>query len=250
MTAYGLIGAHRVTPPWLLLYGSAIILAEAVLALVSVTVGVLLQAAILIVVVSHFVFARPPRDRYLPVLGIVPLIRLLSIVMPIPGAEPISAYALVGAPALLGVFLSARAIGVSRAELGLGRPASLLEPALIATIGLPLGLVARSFGGLAAVPIDGVHPLLFVAVIALFVVLLEELVFRGLLQRVVSTRSRLLGIVAPNLIYAAMYLGSGSTVTVLFMGLTGALFSWAVSRTGSLWGVLGAHLLVRLVVQV
>ena len=198
MTAHGLISAHRATTNWLLVYGSVIILAEAILVLVNVALGVLLQAAILIAVVSHNAFARPPRDPQLPVLGLVPLIRLLSIAMPIPDAAPITAYVLVGAPALLGVLLIARAIGASHTELGLGQPTSLVQPALIATIGLPLGLVARSVGGLSAVATGGVHPLVFVAVVVPFVVLLEELVFRGLLQRVETTRSRLLGIVAPK----------------------------------------------------
>jgi CAAX protease family protein len=249
LTARGLIAARGATTNWLLVYGGFILLGEAILVLVNVTVGILLQAAILVAVVSHNSFARPPRDPQLPVLGLVPLIRLLSIAMPIPDAAPITAYVLVGAPALLGVVLSARAIGVSRSELGLGRPTSVLESAMIASIGLPLGLVARSIGGPSPLAVGDVNPLLFVAVLLPFVVLLEELVFRGLLQRVATTRSRLLGILAPNVLYAAMYFGSGSAVAVLFMALTGALFGWFVARSGSLWGVLGAHLIFRLVIQ-
>lgn len=250
MTPHGLIGAHRATTNWLLVYGSIFILAEAILVLVNVAAGIVLQAALFILVASHNAFAKLPRDPQLPVLGLVPLIRLLSLAMPIPDAVPIATYALVGAPALLGVLLTARAIGASRGELGLRRPTSFVEPALIATIGIPLGLVARGVGGLSPLAAGGVHPLLFIAVVVPFVVLLEELVFRGLLQRAATTRSQLLGIVAPNILYAGMYFGSGSAATVLFMGLTGILFGWVVSRSGSLWGVLGAHLLLRVVVQV
>jgi hypothetical protein len=250
LTARGLIVAHRATRNWLLVYGSLIILAEAILVLVNVAVGVLLQAAVLVVVVSHHALARSPRDPLLPVLALVPLIRLLSIAMPIPGTAPIFTYVLVGAPALLGALLTARAIGASRAELGLGRPTSLLEPAKIATIGLPLGLVARSVGGVSPMAIGDAHPVLFLVIVTLCVVLLEELVFRGLLQRAATTRSRLLGIVTPNVLYAAMYFGSGSAAAVLFMGLTGSLFGWVVSRSGSLWGVIAAHVLMRVVIQI
>lgn len=248
MTAPGLTVARHATTNWLLVYGSLIVLAEAVLVLFNATVGVVLQAAILIVVVSHSAFARVPRDPALPVLALVPLIRLLSIAMPIPAVPPITIHALVGAPALLGAILSARAIGVTRAELGLERPRSFSESALMALIGLPLGLVARSVG-LAPVVTGDVHPLLAIAVIVIFVVLLEELVFRGLLQRVATTRSGLPGIIAVNVLYAGMYVGSGAPMAVLFMGVTGTLFGSIVRRSGSLWAVLAAHLLMRLVIQ-
>lgn len=250
MRSRGLIGAPRSTTNWFLVYGSLFIQAETILVLVNVAAGIGLQAALLIVIASHNAFARLPRDPQLLVLALLPLIRLLSIAMPIPDATPIAAYALVGAPALIGAVLTARAIGLSPAQLGLRRPASLVAPALIAAIGLPLGLVARAVGGLSPMAIGDVHPLLFIAVVVPFVVLLEELVFRGLLQRVATTHSRLLGIVAPGILYAGMYFGSGSAATVVFMGLTGTLFSWVVSRSGFLWSVLGAHLIVRLLVQI
>ena len=250
MTARGLTLAPSAPRNWLLVYGSLIVLAEAIIVLVNVAAGVLLQAAILIVVVSHHAFARSPRDPVLPVLALVPLIRLLSIAMPIPGAASISTYVLVGVPALFGTLLAARAIGATRSDLGLGRPGSLTKTATIALIGLPLGLVARSVGGVSPMAIGDAHPVLFLVIVTLCVVLLEELVFRGLLQRAATTRSRLLGIVTPNVLYAAMYFGSGSAAAVLFMGLTGSLFGWVVSRSGSLWGVIAAHVLMRLVIQI
>jgi membrane protease YdiL (CAAX protease family) len=215
-----------------------------------VALGILLQAFVLVVIVTHNALARPPRNPLLPVLALVPLIRLLSLAMPIPGAAPISAYALVGAPALIGVFLVARAIGVSRQEIGLGRPRRPVEVALSTLVGVPLGLLARGEVGLAPISVEGVHPLLFVVVALPFVVLLEELVFRGLLQRVATSPSRIITIVAPNVLYASMYFGSGSTTVVLFMGLTGVIFGILVRRQGSLWGAIGAHMILRVLVQI
>lgn len=250
MSARALLGRPRAPANWLLVYGSLIVLSEAILVLVDVALGILLLAAVFIIIVSHNALARPPRNPLLPVLALVPLIRLLSVAMPIPGAAPISVYALVGAPALIGAILVARAIGASRQDLGLGRPARPVEVVLSTLIGVPLGLLARGVVGLAPISVEGVHPLLFVAIAVPFVVLLEELVFRGLLQRVATSRSRLIGIVAPSVLYAAMYFGSGSASVVLFMGITGIIFGVMVSRQHSLWGVLGAHMILRVLVQI
>ena len=249
MTAQRLTGAPRATTSWLLVYGSLIILAEAILVLASPAVGILLQASLLLVIVSHNALARPPRDPVLPVLALLPLIRLLSVVMPIAGTDPISVYVLVGAPALLGAILVARAIGASRTDLGLALPTPPVATALTVTLGLPLGFVARQVVGLSPIAASGVHPLLLAAIGVPFVVFLEEFVFRGLLRRVATTHSPLVGLVVPSVLYAAMYFGSGSATVVLFMGLTGAIFGLLAGRTGSLWGVMGAHLLLRILVQ-
>jgi hypothetical protein len=243
-------GLGRLPSTWFLAYGGAFIVSEAVLIFGDIAVGVLLEAAILVVVISHSALTRPPRDPALPILALLPLIRLLSVALPIPGTAEIFPYALVGAPVLLGAVLSARAMGASRTDLGLGRPASIGTIALIAAIGLPLGLVARAADLILPLATGDANPLVVLAVVVLFVAFLEEFVFRGLLLRVASEGSRLAGIAAASVLYAAMYFGSGSAAAVVFMGLTGALFGYLAGRSGSLWGVLGAHLLLRLVVQI
>ena len=235
---------------WVLVYGSLVLMAEAVLALVDVAVGAALHAAILVAVATHAAYSRVPRDAQLPVLGLVPLIRLLSIVMLVPGIAPIYWLGMVGAPALLAVGLAMRAMGASPADLGLGRPRSISEQAIVATVGLPLGWVGVNVVGLPGMPAEGVSPLLFVAMVGPFVVLLEELVYRGLLQRAAAAHGALVAIVAPNFFYAATYFSTALSGAILFMGVTGVLFSLIVYRTGSLWGVIGANMLLRIALQI
>jgi membrane protease YdiL (CAAX protease family) len=246
-------GARRGVPPgahWVLIYGNLVLVAEAVLALVDVAIGAALHGAILLAVATHSAYSRVPLESQLPVLCLISLMRLLSIVMLVPGFLPIVWLVLVGAPALLGVLLAVRAMVGSPAGIGLGRPRSVIEQAAIASVGLPLGWIGVNLLGLPAFPADGVNPAVFVAVTALFVVLLEELLFRGLLQREASAYGAVAAVVAPNVFYAATYFSTAIGAAIVFMALTGILFSLAVHRTGSLWGVIGANLLLRIALQI
>ena len=249
MTGRGTAAGSNPRTNWLLVYGSLIVLAEAALALVNPMAGVIMLTAIFVTIISHHGFAPLPRDPGLPILALLPLVRLLSMAMPIPGIPTASVYLLVGGPALIGAALAARAIGLSRRELGFALPKPLYGPLLVAALGVPLGLVARTIGGVAPIAAPGLSPILFLIVVAVFIVLFEEFAFRGLLYRVAATRSASVGLAASSILYAAMYFGSGSASAVLFMGLTGVVFGLAVSRTGTLWGVLGAHLIMRLLIQ-
>jgi membrane protease YdiL (CAAX protease family) len=240
---------HRRIPNWLLVYGTLIVMAEVVLIVISPIGGIALHAAILIGLASHNTFARTPKDPQIPILMLLPLVRLLGIVMLIPEFPTISWYALAGAPALVGTLLVLRATLLSPAAIGLGRPDSSRESLLFALTGIPLGLLLTGLVGPRAALHGEPSALVFVAVVVPFVVLLEELIFRGALQQVTAARAPNLALLVPNVLYASLYLGSGGHVA-LAMGGVGILFSAGVLRTGSLWGVLGAHFLMRVVLQV
>jgi membrane protease YdiL (CAAX protease family) len=245
-----LVGGRRAPTNWFLAYGALIILAQAVLAVVNVAIGVVVLGFVLVLLTTHIALARPPRDPVLPALSLVPLISLLGVAMTDPNVHPALVYVLAGSPVLVGTVLVSRAIGASARDLGLRRPRSPVLTVLTVGLGIPLGLAARDLVGLAPIDLDDSSLLLSLAIAIPFVVVLEEVVFRGLLQHVAMARSLALAVVAPNVLYASVYFGSGSTLVVLFMGLTGTIFSLAVARTGTLWGVLGAHLILRILVQV
>jgi uncharacterized protein len=240
---------HRRIPNWLLVYGTLIVLAEVVLVVFSPIMGIALHAIVLIGLASHNTFARTPKDPQIPILMLLPLVRLVGIVMVIPEFPAISWYALAGAPALVGTMLVLRATFLSPGTLGLGRPDSLRQTLFMSLSGIPLGLIISGLVGPRAALHGEPDALLFLAVVLPFVVLLEELIFRGALQRVTTARAPNLAILVPNVLYASLYLGSGGPIA-LAMGGVGIILSAGVMRTGSLWGAIGAHFLLRVVLQV
>ncbi len=71
--------------------------------------------------------------------------------------------------------------------------------------------------------------------------LLEEMIFRGLLQRTAETVLPRWGLVYVALLFAVLHIGYRSLVDVLFVLVVGLFFGRIVQRTRSLVGVTLAH---------
>jgi len=69
----------------------------------------------------------------------------------------------------------------------------------------------------------------------------EELVFRGVIQRVSLESGLRYGILYVSILFALLHVGYGSLTDVAFVFAVGLLFGYLVARTGSLLGVSLAH---------
>src|SRR5437868_5204765 len=123
-------------------YVAAIAGAEFVVARVGVVPGLICHALILLALLEHYAWQHlAPYRRALPVLALAPLLRILSLAMPIGAVPRLYWYVLVGLPLLAGVMFAGLLLGVSWAGLGLGR--CRWRPQLfIALSGPPLSLAA------------------------------------------------------------------------------------------------------------
>ena len=229
-------------------YGVAVVVAEAILVFSSVTTGLVCYAILVIALLSHTALAQSARyGRALPVLALIPLLRILSLTVPATRVPQVYWPAMVGIPLFIGVALVIRLVGFSRATLGLGaRP--WLPQLLIALSGLPLGLAA--FFILRPKPLWPTPDLgelaLGALILLIFAGLLEEIIFRGMLLQVAGESLGRAGVFYSSALFAAMYLGSLSAGYVVFMGLVGLFFGWCVNRTSSIWGVILAHSLLSI----
>jgi hypothetical protein len=71
--------------------------------------------------------------------------------------------------------------------------------------------------------------------------LLEEMIFRGLLQRSAGDALRRMGVVYVALLFAVLHIGYQSLADFCFVLLVGLFFGWVVQRTRSLLGVTLSH---------
>ena len=250
-----------------LAYVVAVAAAEASLAFANVAYGLGAHALVLLMLLCLAVLA-PERAEpsaaggkahldplwILPVLALVPLLRIVSLTTPVPDLAPIYWYAATGAPMLLAVGLTMRFLGRDRVREMTGiAPSRMALSALwspvqgsIALSGVPLGLVAYLL--LRPEPLEP-HPgpwfFVFGALIlVVFTGLTEELLFRGLLQSVFVELFGEIGVLAAALLFATMYLGTHSVSFVVFAALVGLGFGVRVRQTGSLAGVILAHGLI------
>lgn len=217
--------------------------AEALTVLGWIALGLFCHLALVVALVNHYALSGRVRyRRVLPVLALVSLLRVLSWTMAVPSWPQVSWYALASVPALMATALTARFLDVPAAKLGL-QLRSWQEQLPIAASGLPLSFAA--FLLLRPRPLFADlywnSALIGSVVLIVFVAFVEEILFRGLLQRAAVQVLGSGGLLVSSELFVVAYIGSLSVTFVVLMALVGLFFGWCVRRTGSIWGVVLAH---------
>jgi membrane protease YdiL (CAAX protease family) len=210
----------------------------------------LLDAALLVAVLTHIGLAErspiafgDPGVRVLAGIALIPLLRILSLTLPLPTVESIFWLAFAAPPALLAVLASARLAALDVQEMALTRFGIDPLSAIIVVAGVPLGIV---LGLLVPSPFewDVRSPAatgLMVLVLVGGAAIPEELVYRGVLQPLLSELTGRLSPFLTGLLFAAAYAGTGSAPFVLGIGLAGIAYGWNVQRCGSIWPAILGH---------
>jgi membrane protease YdiL (CAAX protease family) len=175
-------------------------------------------------------------------LGIAPLIRLISLTLPLAQLDPAFRYVAAGVPMAIGGFLVARAAGFSLSQVGLVWRAIRWQVRVV-VVSVGLGFV--EFLILRPQPLG---PLPWTAAgylpalsIGLFTGFPEELIFRGVMQTATRPFLGRWNWVYVSAIFAVLHLGYQSYVDVLFVFAVGLLYGWVFERTRSIIGVSIGH---------
>ncbi len=226
-----------------LFYLIAITGAELLTALVNPLLGVILHIIIMVSLIIHasLMVKGLNRELYLT-LSLVPMIRLLSLSMPLINFPQIYWYAIIAVPLLIAVYMLMKKLGYTRNDVGLNFH-KLPYQILIALFGVPLGIAEYYI--LKPVPLISsfswqslILPALILLVCTGFV---EELCFRGVIQHAAEDSLKKWGVVYVAGIFAVMHIGYLSILDVLFVLGVGLIFGILVKKTGSISGVTMAH---------
>jgi membrane protease YdiL (CAAX protease family) len=233
-------------------YLVAAVVGEALLPLIP-SATALIDAAVLIAALTQFGWAQrsplaigDPSTRLLPAVALLPLLRLLSLTMPVPALPSATWIALAGGPLLFAVPTAARLVVLSVREMGLAtRPRDLRSLGVVA-LGLPVGLLAATLAPEElGLPIETPWaPGILAFVVVSCAAVPEELIFRGIMQPLVVGRVGALGIVLVAAIHATTYIGTGSAAVVALVAIVGIVYGFEVARSGSLWAPLVGHSLM------
>lgn len=221
--------------------------AELVTTLIGPLPGALCHMTILVALVIHATLCRGGRlQQLLLALMIAPLIRIVTFEIPLAYFSQRWWYLLTSGPLFATAFALCRTLGLRREEIGLCLPRGRWagSSAVIFAAGALLGEI--EFSVLRPAPIfDALTlPNLLLGGLILLVGtgLLEELLFRGVLQRVVE---RALGpgwsIVYVSLLFGVLHIGHRSAIDVVLVSAIGVLLALARRRTRSLLGPALAH---------
>jgi membrane protease YdiL (CAAX protease family) len=230
------------------IYLLLLVVAQSTGMLFGATSLVLSHAALIVVLVNDYQWRTDAPDRDLRlVLALLSLACIFTAVVPCGGSVQLIAYLLIYLVLLVGVGMTARFLRLDRTDLGL-RADRWKRQALMAASGILLAAVAISvvpaeFGLPADDRARAIASALVLAIVAAFT---EEILLRGLLLglaiRVLGAR----GILYSSCLSAILYLGSLSLPYVVLILLTSLYFSWFVSRTRAIWGVVVAHSVMNL----
>ena len=226
-----------------IIYLLAIVIAEVVTTFYMPVWGIVCHIVILVALIMHSALAsgHPYRELFLS-LSLVPLVRIISLSMPLADIPQIWWYPIIYAPLLAASIVVMRILGYSAEQVGLNFKRFRIQMAIMWT-GLGFG-VAEYFiltpEALVAEPTwqGMVLPALILLVCTGFT---EELMFRGVLQRSAVDAFGWWGIVYVSLLFAVLHMGFFSWLDVVFVFVVALFFGWVVKRTGSLVGVTLAH---------
>lgn len=236
---------HWAARPGVQLWGYLLLvtLAELITSLVSPQLGQLTHVLLLLGLILHAALAPAgPARRLLMALTLAPLIRVLSLAMPLLRFPQLAWYPLTAVPLLIATLIVMRQLRLGRADVGL-RPGHLPLQLLLAGVGCALGAI--EFAILTPVPIlnapDGASFGLAALSLLVFTGFSEELIFRGVLQTVAMPALGRWTILYVAILFGVLHIGYLSVTDVLFVTGVGLLFGFIVYWSGSILGVTLAH---------
>jgi membrane protease YdiL (CAAX protease family) len=175
-------------------------------------------------------------------LAFAPLIRILSISLPLLEFPILYWYLITSVPLFAAVWVAQRSLGYSWRGLGL-TPRGWVVQLLVGLSGLLLG--AAEYVILRPEPLapELSWAATWQPALILFVCtgLLEELIFRGLLQRATGDTLGRWAVPYVAMLFAVLHIGYQSLLDVAFVFIVGLAFGVVVERTRSVVGVTLAH---------
>ena len=225
-----------------LLYLMAIAAAELVTALVNPVGGMVFHVVILFSLIIHSSFAKHPSRKLYLALALAPLIRIVSLSMPLSYFTQVHRYLLVAVPLFMAILVAMRILNFKPSDVGL----TLRKPPLQGVVTLTgVGFGWVEYHILRPDPLVPTMTLEGVVVAALILLaatgFLEELAFRGVMQRSAEEALGRWGWVYVAVLFSVLYIGYLSATQWCFVLLVGLFYGWVVRRTGSLLGVTLSH---------
>jgi membrane protease YdiL (CAAX protease family) len=204
--------------------------------------AILAETVILAALLVHGSTGPVAERRFLVALALAPMIRLVSLSLPLGVLTATGGWALTGGTLFVAAFTAIRVLELTRGELALrlGVPRTQL---IIGLLGFPIGTL--SYMVLRPLPLLPSLDWQVVAVPAAVLLVcggfLEELIFRGILQTTAYDVLGWWGVAFVALVSTALSLGFLSAEYSALVLVVSLLFGWIVVRTGSLLGVSLAH---------
>ncbi len=192
-------------------------------------------------IVHSTVLEKEPINRLLLALGLIPFMRIVSLTVPVGEIAEIYWYLIVAVPIMVSTYMIIRRFDLRWEDIGFTLKFLPIQ-AVVALMGLYLGALDYAILEPESL-IDELtfqEALLPALILLIATGLVEELVFRGVLQRTAQSIASW-GWIYIAALYAVLQIGHGSVEHCLFILGVALFYGWIVYRTGSIVGVSLSH---------
>ncbi len=233
-----------------LVYLLAITAAEVITVTIGPVWGIVCHIIVLVALILHSGLASERAYQQLLLsLALVPLVRIISLSMPLANIPQVWWYPIVYSPLLIAALQVMRLLGYRLEQIGLnfkrisiqlavalsGFVFGVVEYFILTTEAQATGLILRETWLLAA------------CLLLTCTGFVEELMFRGVLQRSAVEAFGWWGIIYVSLLFAVVHLIHSSLIDIAFVFVIAVFFGWVVNKTGSLFGVILSHGIANIV---
>lgn len=207
--------------------------------------GIVFHIAILVAALLHSSLGLSAnyRQRQLVLsLALVPLVRIISLSMPLVDVPQLWWYPIMYIPLLAAAFIAMRILGYKETEIGLNFRLFPIQIAVGLT-GIVFGIVEYFILAPEAMVAELTWQAVWLPALILLTTtgFVEEFIFRGVLQRAAVERFQWRGMLYVSVLFAILHVGFLSWLDVIFVFSVALFFSWVVKKTGSLLGVTLSH---------
>ena len=216
------------------------------------TFGIAFHVAILFSLLTSSVLVKDPVfSGVLLAFAIVPLIRILSLSMPLIHFAYIMWFLLISIPIFIAIFVCMiiQRLSLKDVRMTFAKAKDLPIEVGIVLLALPTGILEYYL--LTPEPLlYELEPALLIApvlIIVLYTGFVEELAFRGLMQYHAVKMMGWWGILFITTTFAVMHIGNLNYWDVLLAFALGGVYALVVRKTGSIYGVTLSHGLVNVI---
>jgi membrane protease YdiL (CAAX protease family) len=226
-----------------MLYLGAITTNELLTTYVEPRWGLVLHGTLLLIMLVHtaYVWEQPLRDLLLS-LSFAPLIRMVSLSLPLTNFPLVYWYFLTSIPLFASVGIAMRTLRYEPRDLGLTARGWPLQ-VLMGAMGLAFGVTEYRILAPKALAASFTLRDLWVPTLILMVStgFAEEIIFRGLMQRAADDSLGSFSVAYVSLLFAVLHIGYKSLLDVLFVFAVAVIFGYITEKTHSILGVSLAH---------
>ena len=228
-----------------IIYLLAITTAEVITVIGQPVWGIVCYIVVLVAVIMYSAVAITSSYRHGQLvlsLALVPLVRVISLSMPLSNIPQIWWYPIIYAPLLVAAVVVVRLLGYRLKDVGLSFRLPLIQ-LLVALTGLMFGVVEYFILAPEAMVDRFVWQEVWLPALILLVTtgFVEEFIFRGVMHRTPEKAYGWWGIVYVSLLFAVLHMGYLSWIDVVFVFVVALFFGWVVKKTGSLLGATLSH---------